>query len=138
MLDVVPVGVCNSLVRLGKSLEADSCRGEPEPTLLRFRAAKLLTEALDFGPVKGDLLADEVFGSTMGDSPDRLMFKEPSALELGPMLINYSFTLSICILQYVRATARSTASKILNCLAFEWFNTRSGLSRLEPGEGVTQ
>lgn len=91
MLDVVPVGVCNSLVRLGKSLEADSCRGEPEPTLLRFRAAKLLTEALDFGPVKGDLLADEVFGSTMGDSPDRLMFKEPSALELGPMLVNYFF-----------------------------------------------
>lgn len=41
-------------------------------------------EALAFGPLKGDLEA-EVFGSTIGDRPDRLRLIEPSALEAGPI-----------------------------------------------------
>lgn len=87
MLVVVPVGVCSSLVRFGNSLEADSCRGEPELTLFRFKPARLLTCELDFGAEKGDLLA--AFGSTIGDRPDRLMFKAPSFLELGPIMNDY-------------------------------------------------
>lgn len=129
MFEVVPVGVCNSLVRLGNNLEADSCRGEPEPTLFRFSPAKLLTCELDFGPAKGDLLA-ELLGSTIGDKPERLMFIEPSALELGPMLANYSFTFSRFASRNVRTTTRSTASKILNSLAYEWFNTMPTLASI--------
>lgn len=96
---VPPVGVCNSRVRLGNNLEADSCKGEPEPTLLRLRPAKLLPGALDLGPVNGDLAAEELFGSTMGDKPDKLMFKEPSALELGPIMNDYLSTIAVCTLK---------------------------------------
>lgn len=94
MLEVVPVGVWSSLVRLGNSLDADSCNGEPVPTLLRLRPAILLTGAFDLGPENGDLLFEEGLGSTIGDKPDRLMFIEPSSLELGPMMNYYSSTLS--------------------------------------------
>lgn len=86
MLVVAPVGVCSSLVRLGKSFEADSCNGEPEPTLFRLSPARLLIGPFDLGPVKGDLEADELFGSAIGARPERLILREPSALEFGPIL----------------------------------------------------
>lgn len=89
ILEVVPVGVCSSRVRFGNNLEADSCSGEPDPTRFRFKPARLLTCELDLGAANGDLLAEEVLGSTMGDKPDRLIFREPSALPLGPMMDNY-------------------------------------------------
>lgn len=89
MFPVVPVGVCSSLVRFGKSLDAESCSGEPEPPL--DSPAKAL--ALGFGPLKGDLLTEEI-GSTMGDSPDRLRFREPSARDAGPMAATQNLLLA--------------------------------------------
>lgn len=87
ILPSVPVGVCSSLVRLGNSLCADSCNGEPVPPLeIWLRAGPLA-----FGPVKGDL-AEEELGSPIGDKPDKLMFKEPSAREDDPMVVEISGT----------------------------------------------
>ena len=36
--------------------------------------------------MKGDLAEAEVFGSTIGDKPDRFRLREPSARDEGPML----------------------------------------------------
>lgn len=78
MLAVVPVGVCSSLVLLGKRRCADSCKGEPVPTLEACARAGPLA----FGPEKGDL-AVEGLGSVIGDNPDRLIFNCPSGLDVG-------------------------------------------------------
>jgi len=81
MFPVAPTGVCNSLVRFGNNLEADSCSGELAPPL--ESPARAL--ALVFGPLNGDFVEDEG-GSTMVDRPERLRFREPSR-DPGPMTI---------------------------------------------------
>lgn len=55
MFPVVPVTVCSSRVRLGNSLDAESCNGELVPPL--DSPAKVL--APGFGALKGDFAFDE-------------------------------------------------------------------------------
>lgn len=81
ILPIVPVGVCSSLVRFGNSLCADSCNGDPVLPLETCPSA----EALALGPLKGDF-EFALFGSVMGDSPDKFRLIEPSALEAGPIV----------------------------------------------------
>lgn len=80
MFPEVLVGVCSSLVRLGKSRVACSCRGEPAPPLEPAKPIK--DDELLFGPVNGDLTGVDGVGSTMGDRLDkfRLRFMSPRVL----------------------------------------------------------
>lgn len=78
-----PLADCSSRVRLGKSLEVWSCRGEPAPILALDRPESPV--GVPFAPENGDLLVGGFDGS-IGGKDARLRFSGCSGRDWRPML----------------------------------------------------
>ncbi len=74
---------CSSRVRLGKSREACSWRGEPAPTLALDSPAR---PDEDLATPKGDFVVGIPLGSVIEVNPDRFMFSCPSGLVVGAIV----------------------------------------------------
>lgn len=86
---------------MGNSRWADSCNGDPDAPLESCPKA----DPLAFGPVKGDMAEEEVFGSTIGDKPDKFRLREPSARDGGPMMaVNGGCGSSVVVFWYEYST----------------------------------
>ncbi len=104
ILGEIPACDCSSRVRLGNSLEACSCRGEPAPTLAPDKPASA-DEGL--APPKGDFVVGIDEGSVIGFSPDRFMLSWLSGLVVGTMMNVLCHCSSARILQDYLARAFS-------------------------------